>query len=86
MSRAQLEKLEAASRLVQEPFDVTYTNHAIRFVVDGMALPVRWQSRVDGASKSGAIDLMHLNDQTIQLQFEITDAKLFGFDLHSEVE
>ncbi len=53
---------------------------------DGMALPVRWQSRVDGASKSGAIDLMHLNDQTIQLQFEITDAKLFGFDLHSEVE
>ncbi len=51
-----------------------------------MALPVRWQSGVDGASKSGAIDLMHLNDQTIQLQFEITDAKLFGFDLHSEVE
>ncbi|MBA3559579.1 MAG: hypothetical protein H0W30_13410 [Gemmatimonadaceae bacterium] len=34
LSRAQVEELEAASRLVKEPFDVTYADGTVRFDVD----------------------------------------------------
>jgi len=34
LSRAQVEELEAASRLVKKPFDLTWADGTIRFDVD----------------------------------------------------
>ncbi|WP_428938595.1 hypothetical protein [Fontivita pretiosa] len=48
---------------------------------DGVALPLAWKTNIDGQMKPGLIDLARLNDQTIRLEFEITNSKLFGFEL-----
>jgi hypothetical protein len=48
---------------------------------DGVALPVAWKTNINGEMKPGLIDLSRLHDQTIRLEFEITNARLFGFDV-----
>ncbi len=48
---------------------------------DGLALPVGWKIKVGDDMKPGLIDLTRLHDQTVRLEFEITNAKLFGFDV-----
>lgn len=48
---------------------------------DGPVLPVQWTINVNNEMKPGLIDLYRLHDQTIRLEFEITNARLFGFDL-----
>jgi len=48
---------------------------------DGIRLPVEWTTNVNGEMQPGIIDLARLNDQTVRLEFEITNAKLFAFEL-----
>jgi hypothetical protein len=49
---------------------------------DGIALPVRWLINQNGQMKPAAgMDLTRLDNQTVRIEFELTNAKLYGFDV-----